>query len=73
MENTKNLERLLQQQNLSLSKLSELSGVSTLALEYLVEENHLPKTHVAQKIAKVLQLPVAEIWPTLKPEAPTKR
>jgi transcriptional regulator with XRE-family HTH domain len=73
MEYQKNLERLLQEQNLTLSKLSELSGVSMLALEYLMEAQHLPKTHVAQKISKVLQRPVVEIWPEFTAEPTVKR
>lgn len=73
MEEAKNLERLLQEQKLTLSKLAEQSGVSVLALEYLIEGGHLPKTHVAQKISKVLQRPVVEIWPEFKVEHAVKR
>lgn len=68
MESTHStLERLLQEQKLSVAKLSELSGVSSLALEYLLTQNNHPKTFVAQKIAKVLNVKVVDIWPDLKP------
>lgn len=59
------LERLLQEQKLSVAKLAELSGVSSLALEYLLTQNNQPKTFVAQKIAKVLNVKVTQIWPDL--------
>lgn len=67
MENGKTLERLMNEKNLSMAKLSDLTGVSLLALEYLVQNNHQPKTYVAQKIAKVLNVPLKEIWPDLVP------
>ena len=73
MAQNKTLERLLNDQKLSMQKVSELTGVSTLALEYMVHRGSVPKTHVAQKIAKVLQTSVREIWPALEPAPNTKR
>jgi lambda repressor-like predicted transcriptional regulator len=73
MAQNKALERLLNEQKLSMQKMSELTGVSTLALEYMVHRGSLPKPHVAQKIAKVLQTSAREIWPNLEQTANTKR
>lgn len=53
--------------------MSELTGVSALALEYLVHRGTVPKPHVAQKIAKVLQTTVREIWPDLEQAGNAKR
>ncbi|ASS75580.1 hypothetical protein CIG75_11660 [Tumebacillus algifaecis] len=61
------LEQLLKDKKLSLQKISEDTGVSMLALEFLVYKQHQPKPHIAQKIAKVLEMKVGEIWPELKP------
>ncbi|MGB8956744.1 MAG: helix-turn-helix transcriptional regulator [Tumebacillaceae bacterium] len=72
MAQNKTLERLLNEQKLSLQKVSELTGVSTLALEYLVHRGTVPKAHVAQKIAKVLQTSVREIWPNIEQTPNTK-
>ncbi|MBL0388454.1 helix-turn-helix transcriptional regulator [Tumebacillus sp. ITR2] len=57
------LERLFKEQKLTVQKVSELTGVSSLALEYMVENNTQPKPHVAQKVAKVLNVSVDQIWP----------
>jgi lambda repressor-like predicted transcriptional regulator len=59
------LERLLIEQKLSLQKVSDLTGVSPLALEYMVYKQMLPKRHIAQKIAKALNVKVEDIWPQL--------
>jgi lambda repressor-like predicted transcriptional regulator len=60
------LEQLLKERKLSLQKVSESTGVSTLALEFMIQKNHLPKPHIAQKIAKLLDVKVADLWPELK-------
>jgi len=73
MAQNKTLERLLNDQKMNVQKVSELTGVSTLALEYMVHRGNVPKPHVAQKIAKVLQTSVREIWPNLEPTPSTKR
>lgn len=65
MASPNGLDRLFKEQRLTLQKVSELTGVSPLALEYMIENNTLPKAHVAQKVAKVLNVPVAHIWPQL--------
>ena len=65
MTQTHPLERLLNEQKLSLQKVAELTGVSQLALEYIVHNNTAPKRHIAQKIAKVVKASVDEIWPEL--------
>ncbi|PWK15477.1 helix-turn-helix domain-containing protein [Tumebacillus permanentifrigoris] len=59
------LDQLMKEQRLTLQKVSELTGVSPLALEYMIEQNSQPKAHVAQKVAKVLNVPVEQIWPKL--------
>lgn len=58
--------QLLKEQKLSLQKVSEMTGVTVLALEYLAYKQTLPKTHVAQKVSKALQVPLLEIWPELR-------
>jgi lambda repressor-like predicted transcriptional regulator len=65
MRQTHPLEQILQEKKMSLQKVSELTGVSQLALEYMVYKNLPPKRHIAQKIAKVLQKSVEDIWPNL--------
>ncbi|KEO84187.1 helix-turn-helix domain-containing protein [Tumebacillus flagellatus] len=59
------LERLFKEQRLTVQKVSELTGVSPLALEYMIEQNSQPKPHIAQKVAKVLNVPVDQIWPKI--------
>jgi lambda repressor-like predicted transcriptional regulator len=63
------LQRLMRERDLTIHKVSELSGVSTLALEYLLAKHCLPKPHVAQKIAKTLQVKVSDLWPELTSSA----
>lgn len=65
VKQTQSLEQLVQEQKLTLQKVAEQTGVSLLALEYMVQNNSVPKRHIAQKISKVLKLPVGEIWPEL--------
>jgi lambda repressor-like predicted transcriptional regulator len=60
------LERLMAEQKLSLQKVSDLTGVSSLALEYIVQQQTLPKRHIAQKIAKLMHVRVEDIWPQLE-------
>ncbi len=60
------LAQFLKDQKVTAERISELTGVSTLALEYMLQPDALlPKTHVAQKVAKVLDVPVHAIWPEL--------
>lgn len=67
MSGTESLEQLLKDKKLTVQKIADETGVSTLALEFLVYKQHQPKPHIAQKIAKVLEMKVGEIWPELKP------
>ncbi|MFD2171277.1 helix-turn-helix domain-containing protein [Tumebacillus lipolyticus] len=65
MNGKQTFEQLLKEKNLNLQKVSEETGVSTLALEFLLQNQHLPKPHIAQKLAKLLGLKVGDIWPEL--------
>ncbi|ARU62527.1 hypothetical protein CBW65_17340 [Tumebacillus avium] len=67
MSGTQTLEQLIKDKKLTVQKIADETGVSTLALEFLVYKQHQPKPHIAQKIAKVLEMKVGEIWPELKP------
>jgi transcriptional regulator with XRE-family HTH domain len=59
------LDTLMAQRNLTLEKLAELSGVSLIALEFLVSGKSYPTTRAARKIAKALNVDIVDIWPDL--------
>lgn len=65
MSNSQQFTEILEAQKITVQKISELTGVSILALEYMIQQDLLPKTHVAQKIAKILDMPVHAVWPQL--------
>jgi len=54
---------LLKERKLTLAKLSEITGVSTLALEYVTKREYAPTSHVALKIAKALGVKTTHLWP----------
>jgi len=64
MSKQNNLAQILQELKITPAWLEHEAGVTLITIDYLIAQTAIPKPHVAVKIARALELKVADIWPS---------
>lgn len=58
----KKLAEILEKKNISMYKVSKLTGVSTATLHRIMKKNHEPKISTVIKITKALNIKIEELF-----------
>jgi transcriptional regulator with XRE-family HTH domain len=67
------LQRLREDRGLSREALAQLSGITRMGIYYIETGRRQPTVHTLRKLAKALQVPLAELLPNGSHNATTPR